>query len=124
MMSKIPPDCFGSLQDWEDYVERYYSALDSRHKMLLKEELDIDDALEYDAAIKDLISRADEEDINFCLDCTPYYQKEMVKQGKCAFPNTKFINKTTNGETELVGMRPLNASTYLYHPGVLLEIAK
>lgn len=35
---------------------------------------------------------------HFCTDCTAKYQKEMVEQGRCAYPNTQFVRAkgTTN----------------------------
>lgn len=39
--------------------------------------------------------------INYCLDCTPEYQKKMVEQNRCAYPKTTFIIK----DNELLGMR-------------------
>ena len=38
----------------------------------------------------------------YCTDCTPEYQREMRKQGRCSYPLTQFV-KTPSGM--LVGRR-------------------
>lgn len=39
--------------------------------------------------------------INYCFDCTPSFQSEMIKTQRCAHPHTRFKIR----EGELVGVR-------------------
>ena len=44
----------------------------------------------------------DEE--NYCMDCTKEYQAQMVCEGKCAHPETRFITwRTTYKDPETIG---------------------
>ena len=49
-------------------------------------------------------SRQDTE--NYCMDCTPAYQRKMIARGCCNHPETQFVELLDlDGETELVGVR-------------------
>ena len=39
----------------------------------------------------------------YCSDCSPEYQAEMVRAGRCLWPGTTFVRLPTTGET--VGIR-------------------
>lgn len=51
---------------------------------------------------------------NICMDCSPEYKREMVKQGRCQHPETKFfvINRYKDKKyymSEMVGVSNLNS---------------
>lgn len=46
--------------------------------------------------------RQSKDNCNFCRDCTPEYQAEMVEAGRCAHPNVTFIP----WEGGVIGVRP------------------
>lgn len=55
------PDCFTNAKQFKDYIE----------------------------LVKIVRQPADEN--NYCLDCTAKYQHEMIYEGRCAHPETKFV---------------------------------
>ena len=85
MIENIPPDCFDSLEEWNEYVQKFWTSLTS-----------------------DLRPKWDAENFNYCLDCTPAYQYAMLQLGRCAHPETRFFVHTLHEDTELVGIRVLD----------------
>ena len=43
--------------------------------------------------------------VGFCVDCTPEYKMEMMSEGRCAHPETRFVLRSTKTfGTELIGV--------------------
>lgn len=44
---------------------------------------------------------------NYCADCTPEYQAEMMQEDRCLHPETRFFvcRRQTEDELEIVGFR-------------------
>ena len=41
---------------------------------------------------------------NYCRDCDPEYHKEMRKQDRCLFPDTRFVLSGDGDDEELIGI--------------------
>jgi len=41
---------------------------------------------------------------NYCHDCTKGYQKKMLKEDRCIFPDTTFETRTSDGEKYIAGI--------------------
>lgn len=50
------------------------------------------------------VVRQPADDNNYCLDCTAEYQQRMLAEGRCAYPETRFVRwRTTFKERDADG---------------------